>query len=319
LVVEIYMKVLLAGANSYIGTRLVPVLLEKGHEVVCLVRDKGHFHKSNPYSGSVTVMGGDLLRRQSIEAVPGDIDAAYYLVNTFTQTSEFAALGALSAQNFMEVLTGTNCRHIITLGDINDTATDRARMQAEDILCRSSPELTVLNTTMMIGQGSTALEMFSTLTAKTPILIPQNWIKARSQPISASDVSSYLEACLLNEKTYNKKFDIGGPEVLSFKQMLLIYIAINKDFKPGIVVLPFLTAQLSSQLLNTLTPISYPGAQSLIENLKHDTICRENSIKDIIARPCLTFKESLRLANALADRVSMQNAQYSNNQAFSRN
>ncbi len=307
------MKVLLAGANSYIGTRLVPVLLEKGHEVVCLVRDKGHFHKSNPYSGAVTVIGGDLLRRQSIEDVPGNIDAAYYLVNTFTQTSGFAALGALSAQNFMEVLSQTNCRHIITLGDINDKATDRARMQAEDILCSSSPELTVLNTTMIIGQGSTALEMFNALTAKTPILIPQNWIKARSQPISATDVSGYLEACLLNEKTYNSKFDIGGPEVLSFKQMLLMYIAINKNFKPNIVVLPFLTAQLSSHLLNTLTPISYPGAQSLIENLKHDTICRENSIRNIITKQCLTFKESIRLANTPANVIGMQNAQYSNN------
>jgi uncharacterized protein YbjT (DUF2867 family) len=307
------MKVLLAGANSYIGTRLVPFLLEKGHEVVCLVRDKGHFHKSNLYSGAVTVIGGDLLRRQSIEDVPGDIDAACYLVNSFTQTSEFAALGALSAQNFMEVLSQTNCRHIITLGDINDQATDRARMQAEDILCSGSPELTVLNTAMIIGQGSTALEMFNALTAKTPILIPQNWIKARSQPISVSDVCGYLEACLLNESTYNSKFDIGGPEVLSFKQMLLMYIAINKDLKPSIVVLPFLTAQLSSHLLNTLTPISYPGAQSLIENLKHDTICRENSIRNIIPRQCLTFKESLRLANAPAEGISIQNAQYSNN------
>jgi uncharacterized protein YbjT (DUF2867 family) len=307
------MKVLLAGANSYIGTRLVPVLLEKGHEVVCLVRDKNHFHKSNPYASAVTVISGDLLRRQSIEDVPGDIDAAYYLVNTFTQTSGFAALGALSAQNFMEVLNHTNCRHIITLGDINDTATDRARMQAEDILCSSSPELTVLNTNMVIGEGSTALEMFNALTAKTPILIPQNWIKAKSQPISATDVSGYLEACLLNEKMYNNKFDIGGPEVLSFKQMLLMYIAINKDVKPGIVVLPFLTAQLSSHLLNTLTPISYPGAQSLIENLKHDTICREDSIKNIIPRQCLTFKESLRLANAPAEGIRLPNAQYSNN------
>jgi uncharacterized protein YbjT (DUF2867 family) len=155
--------------------------------------------------------------------------------------------------------------------------------------------------------------MFNTLTAKPPILIPQNWMKARSQPISATDVSGYLEACLLNEKMFNRKFDIGGPEVLSFKQLLLMYIAINKDLKPGIVVLPFLTSQLSSHLLNTLTPISYPGAQSLIENLKHDTICREDSIKAIIPRQCITFKESLRLANDPIDVMGMPNAQYSNN------
>src|SRR4051794_11225204 len=112
------MKVLLAGANSYVGTRLIPVLLEKGHEVVCLVRDKSHFYKSNHYADAVTVIGGDLLRRQSIEYLPEDIDAAYYLVNSFIQTLGFAALGALSAQNFIEVINQTNCRQVITLGDI---------------------------------------------------------------------------------------------------------------------------------------------------------------------------------------------------------
>jgi uncharacterized protein YbjT (DUF2867 family) len=304
------MKVLLAGANSYIGTRLVPVLLEKGHEVVCLVRDKNHFYKSNHYADAVTVIGGDLLRRQSIEYLPGDIDAAYYLVNTFSQTSGFAALGALSAQNFMEVLNQTHCRHIVTLGDISNKETHDtiARLQVEDILKSGRAELTVLNTPMIIGEGSTALEMFNTLTAKTPILVPQNWIKTRSQPISLTDVLGYLEGCLLNRKTFNQKFDIGGPEVLQFKQLLLIYIAINKDFKPGIVVLPFLTSQLSSHLLNILTPVSYPGAQRLIENLKYDTICRDNDIEGIIPMECLTFKQALRIANAPVNkRVNVQN------------
>jgi uncharacterized protein YbjT (DUF2867 family) len=303
------MKVLLAGANSYIGTRLIPVLLEKGYEVVCLVRDKTHFYKSNPYSGAVTVINGDLLRRQSIEALPADIDAAYYLMNAFTQTSGFAALGALSAKNFMEILNQVNCRQIITLSEINDHSTGdvMARLQVENILGSGKPELTVLNTTMIIGAASTALEMFNALTAKAPIVIPQNWIKVRQQPISITDVSGCLEACLFNEKTFNRKFDIGGPEILSFKQMLLIYIAIYKDFKPGIVVLPFLTAQLSASLLNVLTPVSYPGAQSLIENLKYDTICRNSSIKDITHTPCLTFKQALRLVNNPADGIGFQN------------
>src|SRR5258708_2551650 len=107
------MKVLLAGANSYIGTLLIPVLLDKGHEVVCLVRDKSHFMKNNAHASAVRIIGGDLLRRQSIETLPEDIDAAYYLVNALTQTSEYAALGALSAQNFMEAMDKVNCRQII--------------------------------------------------------------------------------------------------------------------------------------------------------------------------------------------------------------
>lgn len=299
------MKVLLAGANSYIGTRLIPVLLEKGHEVVCLVRDKNHFDKSNNNSSDVNVIKGDLLRRQSIEPLPRDIDAAYYLVNTFTQTAGFAALGALSAQNFIEVIDQTNCRQIITLSDINNiiSADSIARLHVEDILESGNPALTILNAGMTIGPGSMALEMFNALTAKAPIVITQNWIKSRIQPIAADDVLGYLDACLLNEKTFNQKFDIGGPEVLSFKQMLLIYIAIYKDFKPSIVTLPYLTAKLSAHLLNILNPVSYPGAQSLVESLKNDTICRENSINDIIPRQCLTFKKALMPVSNIAVKV----------------
>jgi uncharacterized protein YbjT (DUF2867 family) len=297
------MKVLIAGTNSYIGTCLIPVLLEKGYEVVCLVRDKNHFYKQTPFAGKVTITNGDLLRRQSIERLPADIDAAYYLVNTFTQTLGFAALEALSAQNFVSSVNQTNCRQIITLTEIINHSTERenSRYQVESILSSGKAALTILKTTMIVGAGSLALEMFNALTAKTPILIAKKWAKVHSQPISTNDVLGYLENSLLNEQTFNRKFDIGGPEILLFKQMLLIYIAIYKNFKPSfkpsIVTLPFLTTKLSSGLLNLLNPISYPTAQTLVENLKNDTICQDNSIKDIIPRKCLTFKQSLRLVS----------------------
>ena len=298
------MKVLLAGANSYIGTRLIPVLLEKGHQVICLCRDKCHFEKNNPYADVVTASSGDLLRRQSIDPLPGDIDAACYLVNTFNQTSEFAALGALSAQNFMEAIGQTNCKHVIALSDINN---ETARLAVETILANDGPALTILNTTMIIGPDSTALQMFDALTANTPILIPKNWIKTRIQPIAAINLLNYLEACLLNEKTYNQKFDVGGSDILTFKHMLLIYIAIFLNSKPNIVTLPFLASQLSSHLLNSLTPVSHTEAQSLIKNLKHDIICRENSIQDILPVQRLTFKESLQLANKTPIAGKIQN------------
>jgi uncharacterized protein YbjT (DUF2867 family) len=284
------MKVLLTGANSYIGTHLIPILLNKGHHVVCLVRDKNHFLNNHPYAYAVTVLGGDLLRRQSIDPLPEDIDAACYLTNTFIQTSEFAALAALSAQNFMAVIAQTNCKQVITLSDINDKARSDSRLNVEDILRSGKSALTVLNTTMVVGPGSAALEMFNTLISKTPVVIPRTWIKTRIQPIAATDVLQYIGECLLNTNTFNRKFDIGGPEVLTFKQMMLIHVAIHTTTKPDIVILPFLTSHLSSNLRNALTPLSYPEAQRLIENLKHDCVCRENSIKEIITVPCITFK-----------------------------
>jgi uncharacterized protein YbjT (DUF2867 family) len=302
------MKVLVAGVNGYIGSHLIPVLLDRGHEVLCLVRDKEHFYAHHRYADSVGVVSGDLLRRQSIQPMPKDIDAAYYLVNTFTQTSEFSALGALSAQNFMEVIDRTRCRQIITLSDISDHRNDMsARWLVEELLSNCNPELTVFNTAMIIGRGSTALEMFDVLISRSPILLPQNWVKTRLQPISIWDVLTYLIAALMNENTYGKKFDIGGPEVLTFKQMLLTYIAMRKSTKPSIVVLPFLTSQLSSYLLNTLTPVSYPEAQSLIHNLRYNTICREGLVKEIIPLQCSTFKQSLKLASNPADEIILQN------------
>ncbi len=288
------MKVLLAGANSYIGTHLIPILLEKGHHVVCLVRDKNHFVNNHPHAYDVTVLRGDLLRRQSIDPLPDDIDAACYLSGSYTQTSEFSALAALSAQNFMEVIAQTGCKQIVTLSDINDKANGNSRLNVEDILHSGKSALTVLNASMIVGQSSAALEMFSTLISKTPVVIPRTWIKTRIQPIAASDMSRYIESCLLNEKTFNHKFDIGGPEILTFKQMMLTYMAIHAKSKPNIVILPFLTTHLSSNLRNTLTPLSFLEAQRLIENLKHDSVCRENAIREIIRVPCLTFKQVVR-------------------------
>jgi len=133
-------------------------------------------------------------------------------------------------------------------------------------------------------------------------VLAQNWAKVRVQPIATKDVLAYLEGCLMNKQTYNQKFDIGGPEVLLFRQMLLMYLAIYKDFKPSVVTLPFLTSQLSSHLLNLLTPVSYPEAQTLIENLKNDMVCRDNSINDVIDHHCLSFKQTLRQVHDVSEK-----------------
>lgn len=301
------MKVLLAGANSYIGTNLIPFLLEKGHQVVCLVRDKNHFLNHHPNAYLVSVVGGDLLRRQSIDPLPDDIDVACYLINTYTQTFEFSALAALSAQNFMEVIAQTNCKQVITLGDINDKASGNSQLNVEDILQGGGPALTVLNTSMIVGQGSAALEMFNTMISKIPLVIPRTWIKTRMQPIATCDVLHYIDSCLLNERTFNHKFDIGGPEVLTFKQMMLTYVAIHAKSKPDIVILPFMTSHLSSNLRNTLTPLSFPEAQRLIENLGHDCVCRENAIREIIKAPCITFKQAARTGYETPGAGSLRN------------
>jgi uncharacterized protein YbjT (DUF2867 family) len=283
------MKLLLAGANSYVGSRLLPFLLQNGHEVVCVVRDKRLFAEQNKHAG-VTLLNGDLLRRQGIEAFPEGIDAAFYLANRLTQTSGYAALEALSAQNFMEALNKTQCRQLITASPISDSPP----VHVENILASGKATLTGLQTSMVIGRGSISIQLFEALTQNTPIVITRQWAKTLFQPIYIDDLLTSLHNCLSNNHAFNHRFDAGGPQVLTFKQMMLMYIATNMEVKPGVVILPFLNSRLASYLVNFLSPVSYPEAQSLIQSLDQDSVC-DNLNPDIVPGDSITFKQSLRL------------------------
>ena len=162
------MKILLAGANGYIGTRLIPVLLEKGYDVVCLVRDKRRFHENSDYSNHVTLLTGDLLNADSIEAFPKDIDGAFYLVHSMTGNKEFADLEEQSAANFVKSLNETNCKQIVYLSGItNDDNLSKhlqSRRHVEDVLHDGKARLTVLRASIIIGSGSSSFEIIRDLT-----------------------------------------------------------------------------------------------------------------------------------------------------------
>ncbi|WP_158825152.1 NAD(P)H-binding protein [Mucilaginibacter lacusdianchii] len=290
------MKILLAGASGYIGTRLIPALLKEGHVVVCLVRDKKLFEKQNPYAGQVELVTGDLLRARNMEPLPVDIDAAYYLVNALPQTSGFAGLEALSADNFITAVNQTHCKQIISLSEIDDQLTEAglSRQHVEEILRGADAALTVLKTTMIIGPGSIATELLEGLTKKSPILIASKWAKAQEQPIATCDVIVYLVDCLLNAATYDSEFHISGPDILTFREMLITHAEICRGTKAKIMTLPQVSSALSSYWLNYLTPISYSHAKTLVENLKYDIISRDDAIRKIIPHACLTFKQALR-------------------------
>lgn len=290
------MKVLLTGANGYIGTRLIPALLNKGLEVVCLVRDKALFAKQSPYAGKVTLIVGDLLRNRSMEPIPEDIDVAYYLVNAMIQTSGFAGLEALVAENFLKAISETNCKQIISLSDIDDhlTAEGLSRQHVENILCKADAAITILKSTMIVGPGSIATELMDGLTRKMPVIIASNWSKAQEQPIAIEDVIKYLVGCLLNKASFDSEFHISGPEVMTFKQMLTIYGDVCRKIKTKIVTVPQVSAALSSYWLNFLTPISYSHAKTLVENLKYDLISRDDAILKIVPMERLNFKQALQ-------------------------
>ncbi|MDP9048905.1 MAG: SDR family oxidoreductase [Bacteroidota bacterium] len=293
------MKILLAGANGYIGTRLIPVLLENGYDVICLVRDKRRFHENSDYSTKVTLLTGDLLDTKSIEAFPGDIDAAFYLVHSMTGNNDFAALESDSALNFIKALNKTQCKQTVFLSGItNDGNLSphlRSRRHVEDVLQEGKAALTVLRASIIIGSGSSSFEIIRDLTEKLPIMTVPRWVNTKCQPIAIRDVLGYLEGVLLNEHAYNRTFDIGGPDVLTFKQLMLTYANVRK-LKRHIITIPFLSPKISSYWLYFVTSTSYSLAQNLVDSMKNETVCKDDSIKKVVPRQCLTYKEALELA-----------------------
>ena len=292
------MKVLLAGANGYIGTRLIPVLLENGHTVVCLVRDKRRFHEQSDYANRVTLITGDLLK-DNIETFPEDIDAAYYLVHSMAQDKNFAELEAKSAQNFVTELNKTHCEQVIYLsGIVNDTDLSNhllSRRHVEDVLKECKAAVTVLRAAIIIGSGSSSFEIIRDLTEKLPVMTVPRWVNTKCQPIAIRDVLGYLEGVLLNKNSFNKTFDIGGPDILSFKQMMLTYAEVRK-LSRHIIIIPFLSPKISSYWLYFVTSTSYSLAQSLVDSMKNETIMKNHDIDKIVPRQCITYKEALELA-----------------------
>jgi uncharacterized protein YbjT (DUF2867 family) len=302
------MKVLIAGANGYIGTRIIPILLDKGHELVCLVRDKRRFHEQSDYGDKVKLLQGDLLKKDTIEAFPKDIEAAYYLVHSMSENEDFAKLEAESAQNFVTALDKTESKQIIFLSGItNDDNLSQhlqSRRHVEDVLETAKAQLTVLRASIIIGSGSASFEIIRDLTEKLPLMTVPRWVNTKCQPIAIRDVLGYLEGVLLNEKAFGKTFDIGGPDILTFKGMMMGYAKARK-LNRFMITLPFLSPKISSYWLYFVTSTSFQLAQSLVDSMKNETIMKDHSIDDVVPRKCVTYDEALELAFAKIEQNSI--------------
>jgi len=294
------MKILLTGANGYIGTRLLPVLLEQGHEVVCMVRDKRRFTAESDFEAQVTIIEADLLKPDTLNNIPADIDAAYYLVHSMSSGgAEFSEQEFESAMHFVKGIQKTSCRQLIYLtGIVNDEDLSRhltSRLAVEKELKKSGIAYTILRAAIIIGSGSASFEIIRDLTEKLPVMIAPKWVNTRCQPIAIRDVLGYLTGVLMNEQAYNETFDIGGPDVLTYKEMMLQY-AESRKLKRWIITVPVLTPKLSSLWLNLVTSVPYSLARSLVDSMKNEVVCKDTKINDIVPRACFTYKKALKLA-----------------------
>lgn len=298
------MHILLTGANGYVGLRLLPELLEAGHKVTCLVRDRRRFPSRDFENFDISLIEGDLLDPATLR-LPQDIDAAYYLVHSMGSGSgQFPTLESDCARNFATAIEPTGARQIIYLSGIipeeNPSKTSahlQSRAKVETILNSGSVPLTTLRAPIIVGSGSASFEIIRDLVEKLPIMVAPKWLKTKCQPIAISNVIAYLTGVLGNRDAIGKSFEIGGPDVLTYREMLLGY-AKERDLSRLIIPVPVMTPRLSSYWLFFVTSTSFPLARALVDSMKHDVVCQDNSIREVVPQDLLNYSESIKRAFA---------------------
>lgn len=294
------MKILLTGANGYIGMRLLPQLLELGHNVICAVRDESRFSIDQEIRSQIKVIELDLLDDVAPDKIPEDIDAAYFLIHSMSSsTHDFDKKEATTALNFNKYMAQTNVQQVIYLsGIVNDEKLSKhlsSRKNVEDILYGGNFNLTVLRAGIIVGSGSSSFEIIRDLCEKLPFMITPKWVLTRTQPIAIRDVISFLTGVIGNKATFNNSFDIAGPDVLTYKEMLHQY-ASTRGFKNWIVIVPVMTPKLSSYWLYFVTSTSYKLAVNLVDSMKMEVVAKDKRLQNLLDIKPFSYREAIDMA-----------------------
>jgi uncharacterized protein YbjT (DUF2867 family) len=301
-------RVVILGATGFIGKRLVRYLSERDIKLRLLVRSPSKARSIIPKGADVEIVPGDLVENKGLPDALRDIHSAIYLVHSLggrnlLQHTEFKHKDNTAARNFIYAANEAGLKRTIYLGGLGEKGQDlsdhlRSRAEVASILSLGKASTTILRAAVIIGAGGASFEMLRYLVERLPVMTCPKWINTRIQPIAVKDVIRYLAGCLMNEKTAGKKFDIGGPEVLTYKIMMEQYAEARGLAKRIIIDLPFLTPTLSAYWVDLVTPIQSGVAHPLIEGLKNEVICRENSIDEYIQIKKTTFEEAVKEAFA---------------------
>jgi len=293
------MKILLTGANGYIGMRLLPILLKQGHEVVCAVRSADRLSVDNKTKSQVEIVEIDFLEDDNIQ-LPKDIDVAYYLIHSMSSsTTDFDDLEAQAARKFIQLMVDTNTKQVIYLsGIVNQKELSKhlkSRKQVEDILAGGNFALTVLKAGIIVGSGSASFEILRDLCEKLPFMITPKWVNTKCQPVAIRDVITYLTSVIDREDCFNQSFDIPGPDTLTYKEMMKTYANV-RDLPLSIVNVPVMTPKLSSYWLYFVTATSYKLAQNLVDSMKVDVTSSDRRLEKKLNHKLLTYRKAIELA-----------------------
>jgi uncharacterized protein YbjT (DUF2867 family) len=294
------MKILLTGVTGYIAQRLLPVLLENGHEVVCCVRDSSRFNINKYDAQNISVIEADFLNKESLQNIPNDIDLAYYLIHSMsTQKGNFGEMEEVCATNFNNRIKETNAKQVIYLsGIINAEELSKhlsSRKKVESILSSRKYALTTLKAGIIVGSGSASFEIIRDLVEKLPFMITPSWLNTKCQPIAIRNVIEFLVGVISKTETYNKGYDIGGPDILTYKEMLLRFAKI-RGLKRRIVIVPVMTPRISSYWLYFVTSTSYALAKNLVNSMKVEVICKPNNLSITLGIKLIDYNTSIHLA-----------------------
>jgi uncharacterized protein YbjT (DUF2867 family) len=291
------MKILLTGATGYIGKRLLLQLVKDGHKIVCCVRDINRFTMPENMSDSIEIIQVDFLDESTLSNIPVDIEVAYYLIHSMSTHSDYNKWELISAQNFNFALSKTNVKHVIYLsGIVNEKSLSKhlaSRKAVEEELSKGQYHLTTFRAGIIIGSGSASFEIIRDLVEKLPIMITPKWLNTKCQPIAISDVIKFLNKSILVESTFDQSFDIGGPNILTYKEMLLGFAEI-RGLKRWIFTIPVMTPKISSYWLYFITATSFKLASALVSSMKIEVICRESEINQILSINPISYHSALK-------------------------
>ena len=293
------MKILLTGATGYIGFQLLHTLVSAGNRVVCCVRDIDRFSPPESIKDSIETVQLDFLDSDTLSRIPEDIDAAYYLMHSMSGSANYQNLELICAENFRKIISATTAEHVIYLGGIlnEDNLSEHlaSRKAVESELAKGTYNFTAIRSGIVVGSGSGSFEIIRDLVEKLPVMITPKWLKTKCQPISVFDVMKFLHLSLKNPKTYNKIFDIGGPDILTYKQMLLEYAKFRKLLRL-IISVPVLTPRLSSYWLYLVTETSYRLAHALVSSMKIDITCQNQELQQLLSIEPMNYTSALAVA-----------------------